>query len=105
MTDRWTCPKCGHGISEWTDGTTTDIWCPTCGGESAEARCRRSARMHGPAVDHEVLDIIGDRLRRRTDEWQASREDDRVEFTDPDSGQRYEIVVRAILTDHAEPKR
>jgi adenosyl cobinamide kinase/adenosyl cobinamide phosphate guanylyltransferase len=55
--------------------------------------------MTGPVVDHEVLDMIADRLNRRTDHWQASREDDRVEFTDPDSGQRYEIVVRAILTD------
>jgi hypothetical protein len=46
--------------------------------------------------DHPVLDIIANRLRHRSDYWQASRQSECVEFRDPDSGQWYEIVVRAI---------
>jgi hypothetical protein len=62
---------------------------------------KRPRSSGGPAgipapENHDVLDLIADRLKQIHVDHRVSRESECVEFRDPFTGQWYEIIVRAI---------
>lgn len=89
------CPKCaGTGVNN----DARHVPCKACSG-SAYVRFAWTKACE----DHPVLDVVARVLDLQAPlRGTVSRAPDRVSFRDPDTGGRYEVVVRAIDLDEED---